>query len=67
MLVSPQRRAHLAPRTFVSTFATASRIEGGPLSKCGCRLSAAHIRLNNQQELHGLRAVRYVSKWCPSH
>eukprot|EP00959_Pyramimonas_sp_CCMP1952_P373248 7816577-Pyramimonas_sp.AAC.1 len=35
----------LAPHTFIETCANISRIEGGSLSKCGSRLSAARIRL----------------------
>eukprot|EP00959_Pyramimonas_sp_CCMP1952_P223208 4666388-Pyramimonas_sp.AAC.1 len=35
---------------------TASQMDGEWFSKCGSRLSAAHIRLNKSQELHGLRA-----------
>eukprot|EP00959_Pyramimonas_sp_CCMP1952_P350216 7337521-Pyramimonas_sp.AAC.1 len=34
-------------------------MEGCPLSKCGSRLSAAHIRLRNLQWFHGWRAVRF--------
>eukprot|EP00959_Pyramimonas_sp_CCMP1952_P082178 1717066-Pyramimonas_sp.AAC.1 len=32
---------------------------GGWFSKCGSRLSAAYIRFNILQELHGLRAVPF--------
>eukprot|EP00959_Pyramimonas_sp_CCMP1952_P282052 5895195-Pyramimonas_sp.AAC.1 len=49
-------RLALAPRTLVLKNARASRIEGGSFSKCGSRLGAAHTRLKNLQELHGLRA-----------
>eukprot|EP00959_Pyramimonas_sp_CCMP1952_P452520 9466723-Pyramimonas_sp.AAC.1 len=34
-------------------------MEGGWFSTCGSRLSAAHIRFKNGQELHGLRASRF--------
>eukprot|EP00959_Pyramimonas_sp_CCMP1952_P003685 77625-Pyramimonas_sp.AAC.1 len=34
-------------------------MECGSLSKCGARLSAAHIRFENVQELHGWRAGRF--------
>eukprot|EP00959_Pyramimonas_sp_CCMP1952_P111926 2340882-Pyramimonas_sp.AAC.1 len=37
--------------------ARASRVEGGPCSKCS-RLSAAHIRSKISQELHRWKAVR---------
>eukprot|EP00959_Pyramimonas_sp_CCMP1952_P160102 3348446-Pyramimonas_sp.AAC.1 len=38
-MLSPLRHAHS-----LKTFARVSRIEGGWFSKCGSRLSAAHIR-----------------------
>eukprot|EP00959_Pyramimonas_sp_CCMP1952_P078229 1635123-Pyramimonas_sp.AAC.1 len=31
-------------------------MEGGSFSKCGSRFSAAHIRFQNSQEFHWLRA-----------
>ena len=34
-------------------------MEGGPFSKCGSRLSAAHIRLIHFQQLQGCRAARF--------
>ena len=34
-------------------------MEGGSFSKCGSRLSAAHIRLKNLQQLQGSRAVPF--------
>eukprot|EP00959_Pyramimonas_sp_CCMP1952_P292752 6122729-Pyramimonas_sp.AAC.1 len=54
MWLSPQRRAHS-----VLNVARVSQIEGGSFSTCGYRLSAAHIRLNELQEFHGLRAVPF--------
>eukprot|EP00959_Pyramimonas_sp_CCMP1952_P278865 5830850-Pyramimonas_sp.AAC.1 len=50
----------MAPPTFVFLpVETVSRIEDGSVSKCGSRLSAAHTRSNNLQELHGLTAVPF--------
>eukprot|EP00959_Pyramimonas_sp_CCMP1952_P431289 9032848-Pyramimonas_sp.AAC.1 len=49
--LSPQRGVHS-----FETFPRASRIENGPFSICGSRLSAAHIRFKHLQELHALRA-----------
>eukprot|EP00959_Pyramimonas_sp_CCMP1952_P260701 5450989-Pyramimonas_sp.AAC.1 len=37
----------------------ASRTEGGPVSTCGSRLSAAHIRFNSLQELRVWRVARF--------
>eukprot|EP00959_Pyramimonas_sp_CCMP1952_P077355 1616869-Pyramimonas_sp.AAC.1 len=37
------------------------RMEGGPVSNCGSRLSAAHIRLTQVQEFHGLKPGRFQS------
>eukprot|EP00959_Pyramimonas_sp_CCMP1952_P060594 1265625-Pyramimonas_sp.AAC.1 len=34
-------------------------MEGGWFSKCGSRLSVAHIRFQHVAELHGLRARRF--------
>ena len=39
--------------------ATISRMEGGTFSKFGSRLSAAHIRLSNLQQLQGWGAARF--------
>ena len=50
MWLSPQRRAH----SFFKA-ATVSRIEAGSFSKCGSRLSAAHIRFQHLQQFHGSR------------
>ena len=42
----------LAPRTFVLKFPTVTGMEGGSLSKCGSRLSAAHIRDHVKRNVH---------------
>eukprot|EP00959_Pyramimonas_sp_CCMP1952_P336435 7044751-Pyramimonas_sp.AAC.1 len=34
-------------------------MEGGSLSKCGSRFSAAHIRIQHWQEFRGLRAAGF--------
>eukprot|EP00959_Pyramimonas_sp_CCMP1952_P217317 4545237-Pyramimonas_sp.AAC.1 len=34
-------------------------MESNSVSKCGSRISAAHIRFKQLQELHGLRAVPF--------
>ena len=34
-------------------------MEGGPFSKLGSRLSAAHIRFENVQQFQGWRAARF--------
>eukprot|EP00959_Pyramimonas_sp_CCMP1952_P340676 7135405-Pyramimonas_sp.AAC.1 len=54
MWLLPERRAHS-----LSTFARASHIEGWPFSKCGSRLSDAHILATKMKELHGLRVGRF--------
>eukprot|EP00959_Pyramimonas_sp_CCMP1952_P076732 1603636-Pyramimonas_sp.AAC.1 len=36
--------------------ATVSQMEGGSFSKRGSRLSAAHIRFNNVEKIHRLKA-----------
>ena len=58
--VSFQNRAlALAPRTFVSNFATVTGMKGGSFSKLGSRLGAAHIRLKILHKLQGWRAGRF--------
>eukprot|EP00959_Pyramimonas_sp_CCMP1952_P180330 3770916-Pyramimonas_sp.AAC.2 len=52
MWLSPGRRAR-----FFYMCRRKTRIEGGSFSTCGSRLSAAHTRVKNLQQLHGLRAV----------
>eukprot|EP00959_Pyramimonas_sp_CCMP1952_P269777 5639985-Pyramimonas_sp.AAC.1 len=54
MWLSLWHRAHSFQK-----FARVSRTGGGAFSRCGSRLSAAHIRLNNLQEFYGLRAGRF--------
>eukprot|EP00959_Pyramimonas_sp_CCMP1952_P465896 9489084-Pyramimonas_sp.AAC.1 len=56
MWLSPGRREH------VVTLARASRIEGGSFSKCGSRISAAHILLHKLQESQGFPRSAY-QKW----
>eukprot|EP00959_Pyramimonas_sp_CCMP1952_P166114 3471805-Pyramimonas_sp.AAC.1 len=34
-------------------------MKGGWFSKCGSRLSAAHIHFEHLQELHGLKAIPF--------
>ena len=41
------------------TYATVTRMEGGPFSKWGSRPGAAHIRLKGAQQLHGWSKGRF--------
>eukprot|EP00959_Pyramimonas_sp_CCMP1952_P186812 3906464-Pyramimonas_sp.AAC.1 len=54
MWLSPWRRVHSSLK-----HATISRVEGKPSLICGSRLSAAHIRFERSQQLHGWRAVPF--------
>ena len=52
--LSPWRQAHSSEH-----LAAATGMEGGPFSKCGSRLGAAHIRFKSLQQLQGWRAAPF--------
>eukprot|EP00959_Pyramimonas_sp_CCMP1952_P013595 286893-Pyramimonas_sp.AAC.1 len=49
----------LAPRTLVLNMVRVSQAGSGSVSKCGSRLSAAHISFKHLQAIHGLRAAPF--------